>query len=98
MLSLNLKEKFIIFSILCIPFLIIEILYVYCLWIPDNSWFFNIDFLRIWFYSIFLIFVFIPFSEIILFKKGFILTENFTNMYIYFYMGEFNSFHWSIFR
>lgn len=70
MFSFGLKGKFILFSVLFVPFLIIELLSTYVLWIPENSWFFNVDFLRVWFYIIFLSFVFIPFSEIILFKKG----------------------------
>jgi hypothetical protein len=70
MFSLGLKGKIILFSVLCIPFLIIEVLFSYFSWIPHNHWIVNTYFLRIWFYIIFLSFIFIPFSEIILFKEG----------------------------
>lgn len=71
MFSLSSKEKFLLFFILCVPFLVISILQSdFIGLIHDNHWFFNEDFFRIWFYIIFLSFVFIPFSEIVLFKKG----------------------------
>ena len=69
MFSFGLKEKIILFSVLCVPFLIIYVLLPYFLWFPDNQ-FANEYFFRAWFYVIFLSFVFIPFSEIILFKRG----------------------------
>ena len=70
MFSFGLKERFGLFFVLCVPFLIIYVLLPYFSWFPDNSLFANEYFFRVWFYSIFLGFAFVPFSEIILFKKG----------------------------
>jgi len=70
MFSFGLKERIILFSALCVPFFVIYVLLPYFSLFPDFQLLDNEYFFRIWFYTIFLTFVFIPFSEIILFKRG----------------------------
>ena len=69
MFKLGLKEKSIIFSVLCLPLLIIVLLYYYYFsGFPANSWFLNQTVVDIWFYIIFFIFVPLPFLGVMMSK------------------------------
>lgn len=62
------------------------IMYSYALWIPKDFWFFNQNFLKIWFGIMFLGFFFIPFSEAILFERRSVL-ERFLLILVFFFLG-----------